>query len=109
MKRIILVMLLIAVYQLTIANTNEESLYFKKTLSGEFSEITMRVKDALKTQGFSVITEIDMDKIIPNAAKFLDNKLRPVNLGASSSLRHAAGAIFLNQSLERFVNDNSLF
>ena len=40
----------------------DDGLYFKKTISGDFSEITLRVKNALKTQGFSVITEIDMDK-----------------------------------------------
>ena len=52
---------------------------------------------------------VDMHKIIPNAAKFLDKELKPVPLGASSSLRHAGGAIFLNQTLERFANEDLFY
>ena len=43
-------------------NNTDEGLYFKKTVTGNFSEIVEKVKDNLKDQGFSVITEIDMDK-----------------------------------------------
>jgi len=52
---------------------------------------------------------VDMDKIIPNAAKFLDRELKPVPLGASSSLRHGGGALFLNQALERFTNEDLFY
>lgn len=52
---------------------------------------------------------VDLDKIIPNAAKFLDKRLRPVPLGASSSLRHGGGAIFLNQELKRFTNEDLFY
>jgi len=44
------------------ANKAEEGLYFKTTIAGDFQEITNRVKEELKKQGFSVITEIDMDE-----------------------------------------------
>jgi fumarate reductase flavoprotein subunit len=52
---------------------------------------------------------IDLEKIIPNVAKFLDRRLKPVPLGASSSLRHGGGAVFLNQALGRFVNEDLFY
>ena len=63
MKKLSLFFLLMILFPFTYATEiQDDGLYFKKTISGDFSEITLRVKDALKTQGFSVITEIDMDK-----------------------------------------------
>lgn len=63
MKKLSLIFLLMILYpNIYATETYEDGLYFKKTISGDFSEITLRVKNALKTQGFSVITEIDMDK-----------------------------------------------
>ena len=44
------------------AGNGTEELFFKKTISGDFLEVTAKVKEELKKQGFSVITEIDMDK-----------------------------------------------
>ena len=44
------------------AGNGSEELFFKKTISGDFLEVTAKVKEELKKQGFSVITEIDMDK-----------------------------------------------
>ena len=41
---------------------SSEDLYFKKTVNGNFSETVEKVRASLKEQGFSVITEIDMDK-----------------------------------------------
>jgi len=35
--------------------------YFSKTVKGSFEDVTVKVKLALKEQGFGVITEIDMD------------------------------------------------
>lgn len=52
---------------------------------------------------------VDMERIIPNAAKYLDSRLKPVPLGASSSLRHGGGAIFLNQSINRFANEDLFY
>jgi fumarate reductase flavoprotein subunit len=52
---------------------------------------------------------LDLERIIPNVSKFLDKELKPAPLGASSSLRHGGGAIFLNQSLDRFVNEDLFY
>ncbi|MBI2999822.1 MAG: FAD-dependent oxidoreductase [Deltaproteobacteria bacterium] len=52
---------------------------------------------------------VDLDRIIPNVATFLDGKLQPAPLGASSSLRHGGGAIFLNRALDRFVNEDLFY
>ncbi|NOX85851.1 MAG: DUF302 domain-containing protein [Chlorobi bacterium] len=35
--------------------------YFGKTVEGSFEDVTAKVKQELKNQGFGVITEIDMD------------------------------------------------
>ncbi len=43
-------------------NNSTDGLYFKKTVSGNFSEVVEKVRESLKDHGFSVITEIDMDK-----------------------------------------------
>ena len=39
----------------------QENFYFSKTVEGSFEDVAQKVKSALKTQGFGVITEIDMD------------------------------------------------
>jgi uncharacterized protein (DUF302 family) len=64
--RLILSFLFIGIITLSVKasdlNNPAEGLYFKKTVTGNFSEIVEKVRDNLKDQGFSVITEIDMDK-----------------------------------------------
>jgi len=43
-------------------NNSADGLYFKKTLTGDFTEIVEKVRKSLKEEGFGVITEINMDK-----------------------------------------------
>ena len=57
-------------------NSNPE-LYIKTTIHGDFDEITNKVKALLKEQGFSVITEIDMDKKLNEK---LDVDVRPYRI-----------------------------
>jgi len=40
------------------------SYYINKIVSGDFDEIIQRVTDLLKNEGFGVLTEIDVDKIL---------------------------------------------
>ncbi|MDA3820845.1 MAG: DUF302 domain-containing protein [Candidatus Delongbacteria bacterium] len=54
-------------------NNTSEKYYFSKTVEGDFEEVTTKVKAALKEEGFSVVTEIDM-------AKALTEKLDEVNM-----------------------------
>lgn len=39
---------------------NSESYYFSRTFDGSFEEITEKVKNSLKVNGFGVITEVNM-------------------------------------------------
>lgn len=38
--------------------------YYSKTLKGNLEEVTPKVKEALKDQGFGIVTEIDMHKTL---------------------------------------------
>lgn len=40
--------------------------YFTKTLSGNFEDTIEKVKDALKSEGFGVLTEIDVKATLKN-------------------------------------------
>lgn len=40
------------------------SYYINKTVSGDFDETIQRVTDLLKNEGFGVLTEIDVDKVL---------------------------------------------
>ena len=42
------------------------SYHFSKTLKGDFDELTAKVTDALKEEGFGVLTEIDVQKTLKN-------------------------------------------
>ncbi len=50
-----------------------DKMFFSKTLSGDFEQITAKVISEFKKAGFGVVTEIDMDKI-------LNEKLEDVNV-----------------------------
>ncbi len=50
------------------------SYFFSKILDGNFEEVTQKVKTDLKNQGFGVVTEIDMDKILNEKLPHTDLK-----------------------------------
>jgi uncharacterized protein (DUF302 family) len=41
-----------------------DNYFFSKTVEGTVESVTDRLKEALKSEGFSVVTEIDMDKTL---------------------------------------------
>ena len=73
----VFVLLLVFAHQAEAGKHTNPELYFKTTLKGDFHEITDRVKAMLAEQGFSVITEIDMDKKLNEK---LDVDVRPYRI-----------------------------
>ena len=51
-----------------------EKFYYSKTLESSFEEVTDKIKSLLKEQGFSVITEIDMDVKLKEKLKDIEMK-----------------------------------
>ena len=49
-----------------------QPIYISRTLNGSFIEITEKVKVSLKTQGFSVISEIDMHEKLSEKLENID-------------------------------------
>ncbi len=41
-----------------------DNYYFSKTVEGTVESVTVRLKEVLKSEGFGVVTEIDMDKTL---------------------------------------------
>lgn len=65
MKHLSLIILAVMFVTLQISSAQQpEKYYFGKTVKGSFEEVTVKVKSALKKQGFGVVTEIDMDKTL---------------------------------------------
>jgi len=89
------------IYQFSFAmDSSEESLYFKKTVTGEFSDITQRVKNALKAQGFSVITEIDMDKKLNEK---LNTSLKPYKILGACNPGYAYKTLQIDENIGVFL------
>ena len=55
-------------------NQVKEDYYFTKTIKGNFDEITVKVKEAFKVQGFGVITEINMKEKLSEKLENVDMK-----------------------------------
>ena len=55
----------------------ETDLFFKKTVTGEFSQVLEKVKTEFKNVGFGVITDIDMDQKLEEK---LDVDLQPYKI-----------------------------
>ncbi len=55
----------------------ETNMFFKKTISGEFNQVLIKVKAEFKSEGFGVMTEIDMDQKLKEK---LDVELKPYKI-----------------------------
>jgi len=103
MKIINISALLLLLVQLAYAsNTNntDVGLYFKTTVSGEFTDITNRVKIALKDQGFSVITEIDMDTKLNEK---LNTEIKPYKILGACNPAYAYKTLQIDDNIGVFL------
>ena len=74
----ILLVLCILCNSFLLVSQEPPSYYFTKILEGNFEEITQKVKAELKKQGFGVVTEIDMHKILKE--KLPDADIKPYKI-----------------------------
>jgi len=75
--KIIAVLILMLSTQALSAQESEK-FYYSKTLESTFDEVTDNIQSLLKEQGFSVITEIDMD--IKLKEKLKDIEMKPYKI-----------------------------
>lgn len=81
-------------------NNSTDDLYFKKTVTGNFSEIVEKVKENLKNQGFSVITEIDMDKKLNEK---LDTDVKPYKILGACNPGYAFKTLQIDDNIGVFL------
>lgn len=102
--RLILSLLFIAFTAFSVkandSNNTAEDLYFKKTVSGNFSEIVEKVRVNLKEQGFSVITEIDMDKKLNEK---LNTDVKPYKILGACNPGYAYKTLQIDENIGVFL------
>jgi uncharacterized protein (DUF302 family) len=78
-----------------------EKYYFSKTVDGDFEEVTTRVKTALKEEGFSVITEIDMSETLNNKIEGAD--MQPYRILGVCNAKYAYATIQQEENIGVFL------
>jgi uncharacterized protein (DUF302 family) len=96
----ILVMFIVQLSQAASAYKTDEELYFKKTLIGSFIDVTERVKNSLKDQGFSVITEIDMDRKLNEK---LNTEVKPYKILGACNPGYAYKTLQIDDNIGVFL------
>ncbi len=81
-------------------NNSAEGLYFKKTLTGNFTEIVDKVKASLKEQGFGVITEIDMDEKLNEK---LNTEVKPYKILGACNPGYAYKTLQIDDNIGVFL------
>ncbi len=81
-------------------NTSEKY-YFSKTVEGDFEEITTKVKTALKEEGFSVVTEIDMAETLNS--KIEDADVQPYRILGACNAKYAYATIQQEENIGVFL------
>lgn len=85
----------------TISAQKQESYYFNKTINGTFEEVAVKVKLALKEQGFGVITEIDMDTKIKE--KLENVEMKPYKILGVCNPSFAFHALQIEENIGLFL------
>ncbi len=81
-------------------NNSAEGLYFKKTLTGNFTEIVDKVKASLKEQGFGVITEINMDEKLNEK---LNTEVKPYKILGACNPGYAYKTLQIDDNIGVFL------
>ncbi|MFO8087809.1 MAG: DUF302 domain-containing protein [Bacteroidales bacterium] len=82
-------------------NTSSEKYYFSKIVEGDFEEVTTKVKTALKEEGFSVITEIDMAETLND--KIEDADMQPYRILGACNAQYAYTTIQHEENIGVFL------
>ncbi|MCF6240906.1 MAG: DUF302 domain-containing protein [Bacteroidales bacterium] len=98
--KILSVLLMFLTIQMVSAQKSKDY-YFSKTLKLSFEETTTKVKEALKAQGFGVISEIDMDKKLKE--KLDDVDLKPYRILGACNPGYAYQTIQEEENIGLFL------
>jgi uncharacterized protein (DUF302 family) len=98
--KIISILLMLFVVQIASAQKSKDY-YFSKTLKLSFEETTTKVKEALKAQGFGIISEIDMDKKLKE--KLDDVDLKPYRILGACNPAYAYQSIQKEENIGLFL------
>ncbi len=102
MKKIKLLMVLMVFLSLqTVFAQKSKDYYFSKTLKLSFEETTTKVKEALKAQGFGIISEIDMD--VKLKEKLDDVDLKPYRILGACNPEYAYQSIQKEENIGLFL------
>ncbi|MFO7981408.1 MAG: DUF302 domain-containing protein [Candidatus Aminicenantes bacterium] len=82
-------------------NNTSEKYYFSKTVEGDFEEVTAKVKAALKEEGFSVITEIDMAETLEEKLDEVD--MQPYRILGVCNAKYAYATIQQEENIGLFL------
>ncbi|MFP4025439.1 MAG: DUF302 domain-containing protein [Thiohalospira sp.] len=78
-----------------------DKMFFSKTLSGDFEQITAKVISEFKNAGFGVVTEIDMDKTLNE--KLEDVNVNPYKILGVCNPEYAYQAMQANSNIGVFL------
>lgn len=102
--RLIFSFLLISLFSFSVkahdGNNSNEGLYFKKTLTGDFTTIVEKVRRSLKEQGFGVITEVDMDKKLNEK---LNTEVKPYKILGACNPGYAFKTLQIDDNIGVFL------
>lgn len=101
---VLLAGLLISVFSLNAqVGTNPvptENYYFSKNVKGTIESVTIQVKESLKAEGFSVVTEIDMDKTLKEK---IDVDFKPYRILGVCNATYAYQTLQIEENIGVFL------
>lgn len=102
--QILLAGLLLAVFSLSAQVENNpnasNNYYFSKNVKGNIESVTKLVKENLKTEGFGVVTEIDMDKTLKEK---IDVDYKPYRILGVCNATYAYQTLQLEENIGVFL------
>ncbi|MEZ5196587.1 MAG: DUF302 domain-containing protein [Bacteroidales bacterium] len=82
------------------SSKSNDSYYFSKTVKGTLESVTAQVKESLKEESFSVITEIDMDKTLKEK---IDVDIQPYRILGVCNAKYAYQTLQIEENIGIFL------
>lgn len=77
-----------------------ENYYFSKSVEGTIESVTQQVKESLKSEGFGVVTEIDMDKTLKEK---IDVDFKPYRILGVCNATYAYQTLQIEENIGVFL------
>lgn len=78
----------------------DNNYYFSKTVKGNLESVTTQVKQSLKAENFSVVTEIDMDKTLKEK---IDVDINPYRILGVCNAKYAFQTLQIEENIGVFL------